>query len=124
MSIDIEFNKSISVEEIKEKTNLKVVEDDCYLEDQYGNVVFFKEYGITLYGPVNPTKILDELINTFSIKYILDESIDLYHHESDKYKNIDLYTPTMLNHGYLLGFDGKIIIPEREESDYMPYKRK
>lgn len=124
MSLDINFNKSISIEEIKEKTTLKLVEkdDSNFLEDQYGNVVFFKDYGITLYGgPRNPTKILDELISVFDIKFIDDESIDMYDYEPEKYKNIDLFTPTMLKYGYLLGFDGKIIIPEREESDYLPY---
>ena len=125
MSLDINFNKSISTEEIKEKTTLKVVENDGsnFLEDQYGNVVFFKEYGITIYGgPRNPTKILDELIKLFDIKFIDDEAIDMYNYEPGKYKDIDLFTPTMIKYGYLLGFDGKIVIPEREESDYLPYK--
>jgi hypothetical protein len=125
MSLDINFNKSISTEEIKEKTTLKVVEKDGsnFLEDQYGNVVFFKDYGITLYGgPRNPTKILDELIKVFDIKFIDDSAIDMYDYEPDKYENIDLFIPTMLEYGYLLGFDGKIVIPEREESDYLPYK--
>lgn len=125
MSLDINFNKSISIEEVKEKTTLKVVEKDGsnFLEDQYGNVIFFKGYGITLYGgPRNPTKIIDELIKVFDIKFIDDEAIDMYDYEPDKYKDIDLFTPTMLKYGYLLGFDGKIVIPEREESDYLPYK--
>jgi hypothetical protein len=71
MSLDINFNKTISTKEIIEKTTLKVVEKDGsnFLEDEYGNVVFFKDYGITLYGgPRNPTKILDELIKVFDIK--------------------------------------------------------
>ncbi len=125
MSLDINFNKSISTEEIKEKTTLKVVEKDGsnFLEDQYGNVVFFKDYGITLYGgPRNPTKILDELIKVFDIKFIDDSAIDKYDYEPDKYENIDLFIPTMLEYGYLLNFDGKIVIPEREEADYLPYK--
>lgn len=125
MSLDINFNKSISTEEIKEKTTLKIVEKDGsnFLEDQYGNVVYFKGYGITLYGgPRNPTKILDELIKVFDIKFIDDEAIDKYDYEPDKYKDIDLFIPTMLSFGYLLGFDGKIIIPERDEYEYLPYK--
>lgn len=126
MSLDINFNKSISSEEIKEKTTLKIVkkDDSEFLEDEYGNVVFFKGYGITLYGgPRNPTKILDELVKAFDIKFIDDDSIDKYDYEPDKYKNIDLFTPTMLSHGYLLGFDGKIVIPERDNRDYLPYNK-
>jgi hypothetical protein len=46
----------------------------------------------------------------------------MYDYEAEKYKDIDLFTPTMLKYGYLLSFDGKIVIPEREESDYLPYK--
>lgn len=126
MSLDINFNKPISIEEIKEKTTLKIVEKDGsnFLEDQYGNIIFFKEYGITLYGGVNnPMKIIDELIKVFDIKFIDDDSIDKYDYEPDKYKDIDLFIPTMLNYGYLLGFDGKIIIPEREEAEYLPYNK-
>lgn len=62
MSLDINFDKSIPLGKIESKTTLKVVKKDGnnFLEDQYGNIVFFKDYGITLYGgPRNPFKILD-----------------------------------------------------------------
>jgi len=124
MSLDINFDKSITLCDIESKTALKVVEKNGnnFLEDEYGNVVSFKGYGITLYGgPRNPTKILDELISVFDIKFIDDGAIDMYDYEPEKYKNIDLFIPTMLKYGYLLDFDGKIVIPEREESDYLPY---
>lgn len=51
MSLDFNFNKSISAEEIKDKTSLIVdVKDGSeFLKGQYGNAVFFKGYGITLY---------------------------------------------------------------------------
>lgn len=125
MSLDINFNKSISIEEIKEKTTLKVVEKDGnnFLEDQYGNVVLFKDYGITLYGgPRNPFKILDELVSAFGIMFIDDESIDKYDYEPEKYKDVDLFTPTMIEYGYNV-VDGVVTVPEREESEYLPYNK-
>lgn len=98
------------------------------MEDGYGNIVATKGdpiYGITLYGTGrNPTKILDELIKSFDIRFIDDKSIDLYHYETKKYENIDLFTTTMIEYGYLLNFDGKIVIPERVEYDYLPYNEK
>jgi hypothetical protein len=127
MSLDLNFDKSISVDEIIKKTNLKVVEENGvnFLEDEYGNVVYFKGYGVTLYGgPRNPKKILDELIKVFGVKFIDDEAIDMYDYEPEKYKDIDLFIPTMLNYGYLLGFDGKIVVPKREESEYLPFRTK
>lgn len=125
MSLDINFNKSISKQEIEEKTSLKVEEKDGskFLVDQYGNVVFFKGYGITLYGgPRNPLKILDELIKTFDIMFIDDSAIDKLDYESDKYKPEDLFWETMDEYGYVT--DGKIVIPEREEKDYLPFATK
>jgi hypothetical protein len=57
MSLDINFNKSIPSEEIEQKTTIKLVEKNGskFLEDQYGNVVFFKkdkngEFDISIVG--------------------------------------------------------------------------
>jgi len=125
MSLDINFNKTISPNDIDSKTTLKVVVKDGsnFLEDEYGNVVLFKGYGITLYGePRNPMKILDELVRAFDIMFINDESIDKYDYEPDKYKDVDLFTPTMIYHGYIV-VDGVVTVPERDESEYIPYKR-
>ncbi|MBP9758744.1 hypothetical protein KBD45_03540 [Candidatus Dojkabacteria bacterium] len=123
MSLDLEFNKSLSAKEIEEKTSLKVEVHNGseFLKDQYGNIVFFKSYGITLYGgPRNPQKILDELIRAFDIMFIDDEAIDKLDYESEKYKAEDLFLETMDKYGYVT--DGKIIVPERDESEYLPYK--
>lgn len=122
MSLDINFNKSLTSKEIEEKTSLKVeVEDGSeFLKDQYGNMVFFKGYGITLYGgPKNPWKILDELIRVFEIMFIDDEAIDKLDYEPEKYKAEDLFFETMKNYGYIQ--DNKIVVPEREETYYLPY---
>ena len=130
MSLDINFNKTITLSEIEDKTTLKVVEvsGNLYLEDQYGNVVAAKGtplYGITLYGgPRNPIKILDELVNAFDIMFIDDESIDKYNYEPKKYDDVDLYTSTMVEYGYLLKRGGGIVITERDENEYVPYDKK
>jgi hypothetical protein len=124
MSLDINFNKSIPSEEIEQKTTIKLVEKNGskFLEDQYGNVVFFKGYGITIYGNSrNPTKILDELINTFDIMFLDDDAMDKYYHEPDKYNNSYLYIETMIKYGYILDSDGKIKIPKRNISEYLPF---
>lgn len=125
MSLDINFDKSIPLGKIESKTTLKVVKKDGnnFLEDQYGNIVFFKDYGITLYGgPRNPFKILDELVNAFGIMFIDNDSIDKYYYEPEKYKDVDLFTPTMIEYGYTV-VNGTVTVPEREESEYLPYNR-
>lgn len=124
MSLDLNFNKSLSTEEIEQKTSLKVEKQNGseFLTDQYGNTVFFKGYGITLYGgPRNPTKILDELINAFNIMFIDDEAIDKLDYEPEKYDADKLFHETMDKYGYVT--DGKVIVPAREESEYEPFKR-
>jgi hypothetical protein len=123
MSLDLNFNKSISKDEIEEKTSLKVITNGGseFLEDQYGNVVFFKGYGITLYGLRNSTKILDELIRAFEIMFLDDNAMDKYHYESEKYKDVDLWMETMDRYGYII--DGKVVIPERDESEYLPHSQ-
>lgn len=125
MSLDINFDKSIPLGKIESKTTLKVVKKDGnnFLEDQYGNIVFFKDYGITLYGgPRNPFKILDELVNAFGIMFIDNDSIDKYYYEPEKYKDVDLFTPTMIEYGYTV-VNGTVTVPEREESEYLSYNR-
>lgn len=125
MSLDINFDKSITLGDIESKTALKVVEKNGnnFLEDEYGNVVSFKGYGITLYGgPRNPFKILDELVGAFGIMFIDDEAIDKYDYEPEKYKDVDLFTPTMIEYGYTV-VDGVVTVPEREESEYLPYNK-
>jgi hypothetical protein len=130
MSLDLNFNKELSSHDIQTKTNLIITNNEFgkFIEDEYGNVVSAKGepiYGITLYGNMrrNPRKILDTLITTFKIKFIDDDAIDDYYHEPELYKNIDLYTPTTLKYGYLIDFNGDIVIPQRNENDYLPYEK-
>lgn len=124
MSLDLDFNKSISVKDIEEKTSLKIIEKDGfqYIQDQYGNTIFFKGYGITLYGHKNPNKILDELITTFDIMFIDDDAIDKLHYESEKYNSENLFFETMKEYGYVT--DGVIKVPQRNEIDYFPPEAK
>lgn len=122
MSLDFNFNKSLSAKEIEENTSLKVVLNNSveYLRDQYDNVVCFKGYGITLYGaPRNPWKIFDELIRAFDVMFIDDSAMDKLYYEPEKYNAEDLFLETMNKYGYVI--DGKIIVPKRTEEDYLPY---
>ena len=54
--------------------------------------------------------------------FIDDSAIDKLDYEPEKYKAEDLFLETMNEYGYVI--DGKIIVPEREESEYLPYKQK
>jgi len=127
MGLNINFNKTISLDGVENKTDLKVVEDNngTFLEDEFGNTIMVKGdpiYGVTRYGSINnPIKILDELVKGFGVKFITDGEIDKYHYESEKYKDIDLYTITMVKAGYLLKFNGDIVIPERNKDKCKPY---
>ena len=127
MSLDITFDKKISFDEIESKTSLKVVfkKGNNFLQDEYGNVCLIKDgstCGLTFYGPKNnPTKILDELINNFETRFIDDAYEEMYFYEPEKYENINLWTVCMIRHGYLLNFDGNIVVPERHVDDYETY---
>ena len=122
MSLDLNFNKSLSTQEIIEKTSIKVEEKHGseFLVDQYGNAVFFKGYGITVRGS-NPTKILDELIQAFDIMFLDDDAEDKLHYEPEKYKEEDVYWETMDSYGYVI--DGVIQVPERDDSKYLPFPK-
>ena len=127
MSLDITFNKKISFDEIETKTSLKVVfkNGNNFLQDEYGNVCLIEDNptcGVTFYGSKNnPTKIIDELINNLEIKFIDDSYEEMFFYEPEKYKDINLWTVCMIRYGYLLDFDGNIIVPEREDESYKPY---
>lgn len=54
--------------------------------------------------------------------FIDNDSIDKYYYEPEKYKDVDLFTPTMIEYGYTV-VNGTVTVPEREESEYLPYNR-
>lgn len=85
----------------------------------YQKVLVDLHNGITLYGMRNPNKILDELIRAFDIMFLDDDAMDKHHYEPEKYKDVDLWMETMDKYGYVQ--DGKVVVPEREEADYLPY---
>jgi hypothetical protein len=118
MSLDLDFNKSLTKEEIEEKTSLKVEIHNGgeFLTDEYGNTVFFKGYGITLYGPRNITKIMDELVRAFDLMFIDDDAIDKLDYEPENYDASVLFWETMNKYGYVK--DGKLTVPERDTSEY------
>ena len=123
MSLDLNFNKSIFIQEIVDKTSIKVEKKNGsdFLVDQYGNAVFFKGYGITVRSNSNPCKILDELIQVFDIMFLDDDAEHKLHSEPENYKEKDIYWETMDIYGYVT--DGVIQVPEREESQYLPFPR-
>ena len=128
MSLDFNFNRTITFKEIEEKTAIKVIrhENGNFLQDEYGNDIYAKGdpmYGVTLYGfGRNPTRIFDQLISVFDMMFINDAVIDKLVYEPEKYegKEQELFEETMQRYGYLV-VDGKVVIPEREEKDYKPY---
>lgn len=103
MSLDFNFNKSLTTEEIKEKTTLKVEDKESgeFLLDKNGNAVFFKGYGITAYAGNNPSEILSELYQAFGVMFIDDHAIEKYDYEPEKYENIDLFLETMIKYGLI-----------------------
>jgi hypothetical protein len=119
MSVDLIFNRNLTNEEVLEKTSLKIGQNKYgqYLDDEYGNAVAFYNSYITI-RLTNPLKIMDELVGKCGVKFLDDNTSQMWYSDSEKYKNIDLYVITMIRHGYWISFDGNIIIPDRKEEDY------
>ncbi len=140
MSVEYTFNKKISLDDIENKTNLKIVlnKDTKWLVDEFNNHVLINENNysdengnvvdsptleLTVYGLNNPTKIMDELIKNFNAKFITDNEELLLFHNSELFDEIDvLYDNVMEKYGYLN--NGIISIPNRIESDYKSFGEK
>lgn len=140
MSLDIMFNKSISLEDIENKTTLKIKDkNNCkWLVDEFGNCMLIKEnnwvdeFGnkvndysleLTSYGLNNPTKIMEELIKTFDAKFITDNELEILYYESENEINMnELFDNSMKRFGYLI--DDKIVVPKRKDECYIPYENK
>jgi hypothetical protein len=134
MSLDIEFNKEINLKKFYKlldgkvsKVKVQELEDGIgeWVVDKYGNTTLLdvnkdKIFGLTAYGANNPTFLLDELVKAFNVMFIMDEDIELYEYQPEIYQNIDLFTPRMIYSGYMLNFDNEVIVPERDEKDYLP----
>ena len=80
-------------------------------------------YGITV-RRCNPVKILDELIKAFDVMFIDDDYMEILAYEPKEYEDVDLYLTTMVKCGYLAKKGGGIVIPEREERDFLPYDKR
>lgn len=124
--MDIIFNQKLKLEEIEKQTTLKVVKkvENNFLEDEFGNTVIFLGNGLSLReNSTNPTKILDELIKNFNIKFIDKETERELEYFPEKFKNIDIFKTITIKMGYFLGWKNQIIIPQRCELDYHPYSK-
>lgn len=106
MSIDFTFYTRIKLSEVSEKTSLRIVNNDngTFIQDNEGNVASvikgsFKRvdseepdddtFEIVVYGSNNPTKIINELVENFNLRFLTDNDEEyLYHNMVD---NIDEY---------------------------------
>jgi hypothetical protein len=118
MSLDISFNKKITMEDIKDKTPLKIeyVNNYHYITDEDNNHMLIQEKGyrdklgntidsptldLTCYGANNPKKIMDTLINTFHAKFITDEEQERIYRDTTGLIDIEkLYDEVMERYGY------------------------
>ena len=106
MSTDFSFYTKIKLSEIEGKTNIKVIKekDSIYLQDKYNNILVVNEgvfldeitgepdndtFELTRYGSNDPSHILKELIEKFSLKFLIDDDEQyLYHNQVE---NLDEY---------------------------------
>jgi hypothetical protein len=126
MSIDIYFNKKITVKEVVNNTSLTIVNrfGHYFLCDECGNAVSLYSYKLGddtfdsfCVRRTNAYKILDELVDKFNVSFIDDDILNSLDRDG-KGDNLDkVYLDNMEEHGYLF-VDGKFIINEREEGFY------
>ena len=124
--MDIIFNQKLKLEEIEKQTTLKVVKkvENNFLEDEFGNTVIFLGNGLSLReNSTNPTKILDELIKNFNIKFIDKETERELEYFPENFRNIDIFKTITIKMGYYIGYKNQIVIPKRCELDYQPYSK-
>ena len=116
MSTDFKFYTRIRLSEVKEKTNLKIVQNDdnLYLEDNEGNLllvrtgVFTHEdsdqedldtFELVRFGDTDPTNIIDELVDKFHLKFLIDDDVEyLYYNEVEDFDNY--LSESMKKYGY------------------------
>ena len=116
MSTDFKFYTKIRLSEVEEKTNLKIVEkdDNLYLQDIEGNLllvqtgVFTYEdsdqededtFELVGYGLNDPTNIINELVDKFDLKFLIDEDEEYLYHNG--VEDIDNYlSESMKKYGY------------------------
>jgi hypothetical protein len=116
MSTDFKFYTKIRLSEVEEKTNLKIVEkeDNLYLQDLEGNLllvqtgVFTYEdsdqededtFELVGYGLNDPSNIINELVDKFDLKFLIDEDEEYLYHNG--VEDIDNYlSESMKKYGY------------------------
>ena len=137
MSVEITFNKSFTLNDVLEKTSLKVEEykdGDYLILDNYGNSVLAilvnKELGLNSFideislGGYNIKKIFDEIVYNFQTTFITDNEIHDYfmhkrYHPEIIYDLDSKYDEITTGNGYIIDPITKFIsLPHREESDY------
>ncbi len=116
MSTDFKFYTKIRLSEVEKKTNIKIVESDdkVYLQDSEGNVLLVKtgvftqedsdqededSFELVRYGGNNPKNIIDELVDKFDLKFLIDEDEEYLHY--NKVEDFDNYlSESMKKYGY------------------------
>lgn len=131
MSVEYQFNKRIKLSEIESKTDLKIVEHDGekFLIDHYGNSVHISQsdydyvYELWSYGLNNSTYIRDSLVRVFGVKFIIDNEEMMFYYEPELLSDSEnLYDVVMVRYGYGINDDGSVIIPDRDDEDYYPFR--
>ena len=118
MSTDFSFYTKITLQQVREETNIKVIEynGNTFLEDSKGNKlvvnqgVFTKEdsdeidedsFELTRYGDNNPKEIIDELVNKFGLKFLIDDDEDELIFKGEEDFDFDSYlNDCMKKYGY------------------------
>jgi hypothetical protein len=118
MSLDITFQKRFSLNEVENKTSIKVVKEGVnYWLKKNDNIVLVMENkcivcGLTSYGKNNFSEIMDELVVTFQTKFITDNEEETLYYESDI--DVDkLFYDTTKEYGYIIDDNGEIFVKEK-----------
>lgn len=116
MSTYFSFYTKITLKQVKEETSIKVIEhdDNTFLEDTKGNKlvvnngVFTKDdseeidedsFDLTRYGDNNPKIIIDELVDKFNLKFLIDDDEQILYEKG--VENFDSYlNECMEKYGY------------------------
>jgi hypothetical protein len=151
MSIDLRFDRPITVKELKEKTDIDIVyvdynypnftirsyekkeetDDRVFLTDKYENDIWimgeiFDEsfYLLNLCAGSNGLYILDTLVKKLGVRIMLEEKCLEFDYSENKNEEMweRMFDESMQMLGYMK--DGKIIVPNRSESEYLPYRKR
>ena len=115
MSIDFYFYEKLTLTDVINKTNIKVLERDgnTFLQDDDGNLikvnrgVYMDEFGevdydtfeLSSYGSNNPKNIIDELVEKLGLRFLIDDEEEYLCHNN--IPDLDIYlNESMCKYGY------------------------